>query len=130
MTREEQSLLRLKVALRKDSQMLPSFINNERICDRECFIASKYIFDNIEKLMDMRVLASKRIISISNSSEMTLLDMSNFDASIAINYYAFYKEMLIYYMEFCLKTELYETAENIRNYYEEFYKEKYERKNG
>lgn len=128
MTAEEQSLMRLKIALKKDSQMLPSFINNERICDRECFVTSKYIFDNIEKLMNMKVLPNRRIVAISNSSEVTLLDMSNFDASIAINYYAFYKEMLVYYMEFCLRTELYETAENIRNFYEEFYKEKYERK--
>lgn len=128
MTTEEQNLMRLKVALKKDSQMLPSFINNDRICDRECFITSKYIFDNIEKLMSMKVLTNRRIVSISNSSEMTLLDMANFDATITINYYAFFKEMLIYYMEFCEKTELWETCENIRNYYEEFYKEKYERK--
>ena len=122
------SLLTLKKALKRDSTMLPSFINNERIVDRELYDAARFIFVDLDKLMSDEVHKASKIKQLSGKIDNILGDMALIDSTIALNYYMHFEDLLFSYFNFCFDNEIWESCHNIREFYESLYNKKFEKK--
>ena len=120
----DKYLLILKKALKNDMVMLPSFIDNRQPNHRECYSISGYVFTDIDKLLVNKTLTSKRIIEISLSCDIYFSEMIQINQDITILYYNYFQDILKTYIEYSIENELWEAAANIKNFYQEFFKQK------
>ena len=129
MNQLDKSLNVLKRALKNDSRMIPSFIVNKSINHKECMAISQYVFSDLDKLLVNKTLTTSKITEISLSIDIYFGEMVNINQEVSILYYSYFQDMMDYYIEYCQEEELWEVAANIKNFYEEFFKQKMLNKN-
>lgn len=114
----------LRKYIKLDATMLPSFVDNKDIVHRNCIDISIFIFEEIYKLTNNKILSKQKIATISNSINVYLNEMSLIDFNLSILYYEYFRDSLTMYVKYGISAELWEICTNIRSLYESIYKEK------
>lgn len=125
----DKSLSILRKALRNDTSLIPRFIDVKSINHKECLSISQYVFNDLDKLLVNKTLSLTKIYEIILSIDIYFNEMVSINQDISILYYNYFQDMLDCYIEYCQQEELWEVAANIRNFYEDFFKQKISNKN-
>jgi hypothetical protein len=104
----------------KDVEMIPVFINTENIIHNKCRMVAKEAITNICFIMEPSILKRRFIDKLFLTFTDYIEEIIDLDGTIGLLYYGYFNELFEYYREECLECELYESAENITKFLDNF----------
>lgn len=106
----------IRISVKKDSTLLPDFIDNQKVDNRMCQEIATDVIMKFLILFNMSVLKPHQIKNLNTDITIMIDDMILINSSIAICYFEWFKKLLEAYKELCLEEELYEAVTNINNF--------------
>jgi hypothetical protein len=104
----------------KDVDMIPVFINTQNATHNRCREIAKEAITNICFMLEPTILKKRYIDKLFLSFTDSIEEIMDVDGTIGLLYYGYFNELFEYYKDLCLENELYESAENISKFLENF----------
>ena len=103
-----------------DSNTIPEFISGRKFTHKKCFDISSYMFRSLRELLEPNVLSEKSIKKIYGDVLGFINDMFDVEPSIGMEYFIMVSEITEFYKTQAINCELYETAENLNKFIEQY----------
>lgn len=111
--KELKLLNTIRIHLRKDSEVIPPFINPLKTEHSMCKIIGADIIMAISPVFQMRILSAGTLMSIYTRINGHFDEMLEISTSITYQYYEWLNSLLMAYRNLCMVNELYECVKNI-----------------
>ena len=113
----EQAVLNTMIkSLKKDSELLPPFIDNKNTSHKVMMELSGSVVLLFIPLFSMKVLTKNNITSITNQISDLMVEMLSIDGELTLLFYDWWIKCLDAYRKLCMVNELFETIQNIDNF--------------
>jgi hypothetical protein len=103
-----------------DSNSIPDFISGRKFTHKKCFDISSYMFRSLRELFEPSVLTEKSIKNIYGEVLGFINDMFDVEPTIGMEYFIMVSDIMEFYKEQAIDFELYETAENLNKFLEQY----------
>jgi hypothetical protein len=103
-----------------DSNSIPDFISGRKFTHKKCFDISSYMFRSLRELFEPNVLSDKTIKKIYGEVLGFINDMFDVEPSIGMEYFIMVSDIITFYKNIAIENELYETAENLTRFIEQY----------
>lgn len=113
---EETKLMNaIRGALKRDSTMIPRFIDNTTHIDKECYEIGVQIIQQLIPLVAYRVASKGTLRKASENINFLFDDMIKISPDISILYYEYIVELMTSYGNLFIANEMFESKVNFDN---------------
>lgn len=105
----------IKLSIENDAKMLPRFIDNSKVIDKEVYELGKSVIRELIPLISYQVAKNSLLNRINYNINMLFDDMVKLSPDLSILYYEHLNLLMSSYGDLFLANELYEAKANFDN---------------
>jgi hypothetical protein len=103
-----------------DSNSIPDFISGRKFTHKKCFDMASSMFISLRELFQPTILCDKTIKKIYGETLGFINDMFDVEPTIGMEYFIMVSDITEFYRNVAVDNELYETAENLTKFIEQY----------